>query len=256
MSTVFNFTFVPWFRSVAPYIHKHRGNTLVVGRANAFAAVQTPGAVDVYTRIDQVWQDTPVRLNASNAGNGDRFGWSVAIAGDGRTIAVGASAEDSNATGIDGPKDNDARLDSGAVYVFGLDGSTWTERAFIKASNPDAQDGFGGAVSLSDDGNTLAATAYAEASFGRGLNGTGGDNSLQQAGAAYVFRRQAGTWTQTAYVKATNPGVFDQFGSSVALSGDARSLAVGAINESSAAIGIGGEQNDNNAGGSGAVYLY
>ncbi|WP_353394541.1 amino-acid N-acetyltransferase [Hydrogenophaga sp. 5NK40-0174] len=31
MSDVFNFTFVPWFRSVAPYIHKHRGNTLVVG---------------------------------------------------------------------------------------------------------------------------------------------------------------------------------------------------------------------------------
>ncbi|NCT99357.1 MAG: amino-acid N-acetyltransferase [Comamonadaceae bacterium] len=33
MSNVFNFTFVPWFRSVAPYIHKHRGNTLVVGIA-------------------------------------------------------------------------------------------------------------------------------------------------------------------------------------------------------------------------------
>ena len=31
MSNVFNFTFVPWFRSVAPYIHKHRNNTLVVG---------------------------------------------------------------------------------------------------------------------------------------------------------------------------------------------------------------------------------
>ncbi|MBD3893649.1 amino-acid N-acetyltransferase [Hydrogenophaga sp.] len=33
MSNVFNFTFVPWFRSVAPYIHKHRNNTLVVGMA-------------------------------------------------------------------------------------------------------------------------------------------------------------------------------------------------------------------------------
>ena len=31
MSTVFNFTFVPWFRSVAPYIHMHRGKTFVVG---------------------------------------------------------------------------------------------------------------------------------------------------------------------------------------------------------------------------------
>ena len=79
---------------------------------------------------------------------------------------------------------------------------------------------------------------------------------MQHAGAAYVFRRQAGTWTQTAYVKATNTGANDQFGVSVALSGDARSLAVGAVNESSAAIGIGGDQTDNSAGASGAVYLY
>ena len=33
MSAVFNFTFVPWFRSVAPYIHTHRGKTFVVGLA-------------------------------------------------------------------------------------------------------------------------------------------------------------------------------------------------------------------------------
>ena len=33
MSAVFNFTFVPWFRSVAPYIHMHRGKTFVVGIA-------------------------------------------------------------------------------------------------------------------------------------------------------------------------------------------------------------------------------
>ena len=31
MSAVFNFTFVPWFRSVAPYIHKFRNQTFVVG---------------------------------------------------------------------------------------------------------------------------------------------------------------------------------------------------------------------------------
>ena len=33
MSAVFNFTFVPWFRSVAPYIHMHRGKTFVVAIA-------------------------------------------------------------------------------------------------------------------------------------------------------------------------------------------------------------------------------
>ncbi len=46
MSNVFNFTFVPWFRSVAPYIHKHRGNTLVVGIAGeAIAAGKLPNIV-------------------------------------------------------------------------------------------------------------------------------------------------------------------------------------------------------------------
>ena len=38
MSTVFNFTFVPWFRSVAPYIHMHRGKTFVVGVAGEAVA--------------------------------------------------------------------------------------------------------------------------------------------------------------------------------------------------------------------------
>ncbi|MCO5111215.1 MAG: amino-acid N-acetyltransferase [Nitrospirota bacterium] len=46
MSTVFNFTFVPWFRSVAPYIHMHRGKTFVVGIAGeAIAAGKLPGIV-------------------------------------------------------------------------------------------------------------------------------------------------------------------------------------------------------------------
>ena len=41
MSTVFNFTFVPWFRSVAPYIHMHRGTTFVVGMAGEAVAAGT-----------------------------------------------------------------------------------------------------------------------------------------------------------------------------------------------------------------------
>jgi amino-acid N-acetyltransferase len=38
MSAIFNFTFVPWFRSVAPYIHMHRGKTFVVGMAGEAVA--------------------------------------------------------------------------------------------------------------------------------------------------------------------------------------------------------------------------
>jgi len=46
MSTVFNFTFVPWFRSVAPYIHMHRGKTFVVAIAGeAIEAGKLPSLV-------------------------------------------------------------------------------------------------------------------------------------------------------------------------------------------------------------------
>jgi hypothetical protein len=63
-------------------------------------------------------------------------------------------------------------------------------------------------------------------------------------------------------VKASNPGATDGFGvtqlggGSVALSGDGNTLAVGALNEASAATGVNGNQADNSAAGAGAVYLY
>ena len=52
MSAIFNFTFVPWFRSVAPYIHMHRGKTLVVGvPGEAIAAGKLPNIVQDLTLI-------------------------------------------------------------------------------------------------------------------------------------------------------------------------------------------------------------
>jgi hypothetical protein len=65
-----------------------------------------------------------------------------------------------------------------------------------------------------------------------------------------VFVRQGTSWTQQAYLKASNAGTDDNFGWSVALSGD--TLAVGADGEASAATG---NQADNTADGAGAVYI-
>ncbi len=54
MPAVFNFTFVPWFRSVAPYIHMHRGKTLVVGvPGEAIAAGALPNIVQDLTLM--IW---------------------------------------------------------------------------------------------------------------------------------------------------------------------------------------------------------
>lgn len=67
-------------------------------------------------------------------------------------------------------------------------------------------------------------------------------------------RAWVGFRSRQAYVKASNTEGTDQFGSSVALPGD--SLAVGAPQEDSAATGINGDQTNNSAVNSGAVYVY
>ena len=55
MSTVFNFTFVPWFRSVAPYIHMHRGKTFVVAiSGEAIAAGKLPSLVQDLAMIQSM----------------------------------------------------------------------------------------------------------------------------------------------------------------------------------------------------------
>ena len=58
------------------------------------------------------------------------------------------------------------------------------------------------------------------------------------------------------YFKASNTGADDLFGHSIALSADGNTLAVGAVYEDSAATGIGGNQADNSAIDSGAVYVF
>ena len=89
-----------------------------------------------------------------------------------------------------------------------------------------------------------------------GLNGQQDDNSASEAGAAYLFSRTGTTWSQVGYMKASNADPFDEFGSSVALSGDGGTIVVGARMESGAATNLNGDQNDNDAGQSGAVYVF
>ena len=74
------------------------------------------GAVYLFTRNAQAWTQ-PAYVKATNTGANDFFGWSVALSGDGVSLAVGAPGEDSAATGIDGTQDDDSGED-GAVYVF------------------------------------------------------------------------------------------------------------------------------------------
>ncbi len=120
----------------------------------------------------------------------------------------------------------------------------------------EAGDSFGWSVALSADGSTLAVNAEHESSAATGVGGNQADNSAQYAGAVYVFARSGTAWSQQAYVKASNTGEDDVFGTGVALSSDGSILAVGAGNEFSAATGIGGDQTDDSAEGAGAVYVF
>jgi hypothetical protein len=220
------------------------GDTLAVGALEPGGS--EAGAVYVFVRTGTTWTQQAY-LKASNAEAHDDFGVSVSLSGD--TLTVGAPGEDSAATGVNGNQADNSAGNAGAVYAFVRSGTTWTQQAYLKASNTGVGDQFGYSVSLS--GNTLAVGAPFEASAATGVNGNQTDNSASAAGAVYVFAHIGTTWTQQAYLKASNTGADDQFGYSVSLSGD--TLAVGAQCESSAATGVNGNQADNSASAAGAV---
>jgi hypothetical protein len=207
------------------------------------------GAVYVFRRADGAWQQEAY-LKASNTETGDSFGYGVALSGD--TLAVGAIHEDSAAQGVGGDQDDNTVINTGAVYVFRHSGTAWQQEAYIKASNPGIGDDFGQSLAL--EGDALAVGAPREASAAQGVNGDQADDTAPSSGAVYVFRRAGTTWQQEAYVKASNPGTGDEFGTSVALLGDI--LAIGALHERSAAQGLDGDQANDNASSSGAVYVF
>ena len=109
-----------------------------------------------------------------------KFG--LALAADGNTLAVGAVFEDSIARGVGGDGDSNGAPDSGAVYVFAYDGSEWTEQAYIKSSNSEADDRFGSVLALSADGNTLAVGATGDDSIAQGVNNDESNNSAANSG--------------------------------------------------------------------------
>jgi hypothetical protein len=246
------------------------GNTLAVGARGEDSAatnvggdeadnsVEFSGAVYVFSRAADQWAQQAY-VKASNPDIFDAFGFALALSGDGDTLAVSALGEDSNATGIDGNEaDNRAPL-AGAAYVFTRIAGQWTRQAYVKASNTEMFDDFAFALALSHDGNTLAVSAHGEDSRATGIGGDKADNGAPTAGAAYVFTRTAGQWSQQAYVKASNPEQGDLFGQSLALSADGNTLAVGAIGEDSFAKGIAaqpGDESNNSASLAGAVYVF
>lgn len=161
----------------------------------------------------------------------DVFGWSVALSGDGNTLAIGSPLEDGSANTINGADDN-GRDNCGAVYIFVRTGDTWSQQAYIKPLANAVDDQFGYAVALSNDGNTLAVGAPTE-----GAN---------DAGAAYVFLRAGTTWSQDVVIRISGGDLDDWFGAALTLSAAGDWLAVSAFQDD----GVGNAVTD-----AGAVYV-
>ena len=207
-------------------------DTLAVGAPNYDSDSDSNiGTVYIFVRSSNTWT-LQSQLTASNAGETDKFGFSVSLDGD--TLAVGAPEEDSNANASNAS----GAGNSGAVYVFVRSGTSWTQQAMLKASNAGANDKFGYSVSL--DGDSLAVGAHLEDNKASGVNPNKDDEESTNSGAAYVFVRSGTTWTEQAYIKAPSTDANSEFGTSISIHGNF--LAVGAPQEGS---------NDR-----GAVYAY
>jgi hypothetical protein len=181
------------------------GNTALVG---GYQDNGQAGAAWVWTRSGGVWTQQGPKLVGSGAVGTARQGNSVSLSADGNTAIVGGEADNSAA---------------GAAWVWTRSGGVWTQQGLKLVGSGNAGNAYqGGSVSLSADGNSAIVGGLADNSF---------------VGAAWVWTRSAGVWTQqgTKLVGSGAVGEADQ-GQSVSLSADGNTAIVG------------GSSDDGNAG--------
>ena len=195
------------------------GNTVLVGASSEDTGATEAGAAYVFVISGVTWTQQ-AKIQSSDIEADDNFGHSVSISGDGNTAIVGSKNEDTGGTS------------AGAAYIFTRSGTTWTQQAKIQATDKEAGDNFGMAVSISVGGNTAIVGAWVE--------DTGGEN----AGAAYIFEKSGSTWTEMQKIQASDKQASDYFGYSVSISGNGNVTIVGAYTE------------DTGASNAGAAYIY
>jgi hypothetical protein len=186
------------------------GNAAIIGdpddRYNVDGS-QASGRAQIYERNNGEW-NTPV--GGISADGDDQVGESVAIAGDGNTVLIGAPSSGD----INGPS-------SGKVGVFTKENGNWSQDVtFLAAEDGDRDDFFGKSVAISGDGNT----ALIGASIDEDPNG-------QAAGSGYVFTLNNGEWSQQAKLAPSDGDRTDGFGGSVSLSDDGTTAVIGAPND-------------------------
>lgn len=180
------------------------GSTLAVGSLHSNG---DQGSVTVFARSGAKWTQQQVLADA-NGGAKDWFGYSMAISKDGNTLAIGAVYADVS-----------GKADQGNVLVFARSGGAWKLQKTLVGDAGAAGDIFGVSVSISEDGNTVAV-------------GAAGDDvgDVADQGSAAVFVRKGTEWSQQQQLTIANGAAKSNFGSSVSLSSDGNTLAVGGPN--------------------------
>jgi FG-GAP repeat len=199
------------------------GTTLAVG-----AQSSERGAVSVFKRQSSGWGEQAV-LQPREAVPGDGFGAQLALSAQGDTLAIGAAGD----SGL-----------AGAAHVYTHRGGRWQQQARLRAPPSQPGDAFGERLALSADGSVLAVSAV------HGLH-------AREAGAVHVFARGTTSWSPQRRLTPTSPGTGDLFGSSLALSGDGRLVAVGArLEDGPRPWSLGNLRLGERAENTGAVYLH
>jgi hypothetical protein len=167
------------------------------------------GSAYIFSRSGSTW-GYQSKITGPDAEQGDRFGKSVALSGDGSYALVGAY------------RHTDVVADQGSAYVFSRSGSSWTFQSEITAPDAAVGDRFGESVALSGDGSYAIVGARLD------------DDVASSSGAAYIFNRSGSSWTFQSKVTAPdpNPGGLHFLGCSVAISGDGSYAISGAYGAS------------------------
>jgi len=181
------------------------GNTLVVGAPGQSAK----GAATVFVRTDGEWNEG---TNLAMVGaTGDRIGYSVAVSDNAKVIAVGAPSQNGGATR------------SGTIWVHENVNDVWTFRSLVRSGAPQADMGYGMAVATSADGSDVIVGAPQYDAYDDAKKA-----AQSNTGRVEVVRRTGNAWAFSAHLTYADTNKAEYFtGSSVALSADGTTIAIG-----------------------------
>lgn len=209
------------------------GDTILVGGIhNRGGGEGGTGTVFVFRENENGQWYRNTRLNAP----GDGFGGSVSLSDDGSTALVGAW-NDADPNGFDNEVPGSG---AGSAHIFSRTDGTWSAQSKLAASDGDPDDHFGNAVDLSGDGSIALIGAFNDE-----------DPRGERGGSAYLFANESGEWLEVTKFAADDGDSHDQFGNSVAVSGDGSTVLVGAATD----------EDPNGAGsdagsGAGSAYVF